>query len=129
MSIADATRIMNENTLLVAMIESGKGVENAAEIAAVEGIDVLHVGSNDLLTEMGIPDQMGSDRHFELCAKVAEACKADGKFFGLGGARDPELQKRFVDMGARFMTTNSDLAFMMAAAQERAKLLRGLDLG
>ena len=128
MPIAEASRALNDQTLLVAMIESGKGVENAPAIAAVDGIDVLHVGSNDLLTQMGISDQMGSDRHFELCGKVAEACKANGKFFGIGGARSPEHQAKFVDMGARFMTTNSDLAFLTAAAGERAKFLRSLNL-
>ena len=60
MPIADACRLHNRNTMLVAMIESGKGVENADEIAAVEGIDVIHVGSNDLLAEDGYP---GTDRN------------------------------------------------------------------
>ncbi len=129
MPIDEACRALNRNTMVVAMIESAKGVENADEIAAVEGIDVVHVGSNDLLTEMGISDQMGSDRHYELCAKVAKACQAHGKFFGVGGARAPEQQAKLVEMGARFMTTNSDLAYLLAGARERAKFLRGLDLG
>ena len=128
MPLSEATKILNENALLVAMIESGKGVENAVAIAEVEGIDVLHVGSNDLLTQLGIPDQTGSDRHFELCEKVAAACRAGGKFFGVGGARNPEHQARLVAMGVRFMTTNSDLAFLMAAARERANYLQGLPL-
>ena len=129
MPAAEACRLHNQNTMLVAMIESGKGVENAEEIAAVEGIDVVHVGSNDLLTEMGISDQIGTERHYELIAKVAKACKAQGRFFGAGGARAPEQQAKMVALGARFMTTNSDLAFLLAGARERAKFLRGLDLG
>lgn len=127
--IAEATRALDENTLVVAMIESGQGVENADAIAAVDGIDVLHVGSNDLMTAVGRPDEMGSKHHFELCEKVAAACRAHGKFFGIGGAREPEQQARFIAMGARFMTTNSDLAFLMAAAAERARQLRALPLG
>ena len=129
MPVVDASRALDENTMLVAMIESGKGIENADEIAAVEGIDVVHVGSGDLLTEMGISDQMGSERHYDLCETVAKACKAHGKFFGVGGARAPEQQARLVEMGVRFMTTNSDLAFLLAGARERAKFLRSLDLG
>ena len=129
MPIADACRLHNRNTMLVAMIESGKGVENADEIVAVEGIDVVHVGSNDLLAEMGIPEQIGTERHYELVAKVGGACRAHGRFFGAGGARSPEQQAKMVELGARFMTTNSDLAFLLAAAGERAKFLRSLDLG
>lgn len=124
----EACRLHNENTMLVAMIESAKGVKNASAIAAVEGIDVVHVGSNDLLAEMGIPEQIGTERHFELVDQVGRACKAHGRFFGAGGARAPEHQAKMVELGARFMTTNSDLAFMLAAAGERAAFLRRLDL-
>lgn len=123
---AEATRIMNEQTLVVAMIESGRGVENAAAIAAVPGIDVLHIGSNDLLNEMGILHEMGRERHFALAARVQEACHAHGKAFGIGGVRVPALQERFIAMGARFLTTNTDLAFLMAAAGDSARGLRAL---
>lgn len=126
MSTAEAIRHLNAETILIAMIESGKGVENADEIAAVEGIDVLHVGSNDLLTEMGLSGQMGTPRHYELCGRVLGAARAHGKVAGIGGARAPEQQVRFVEMGFRYLTTNSDLAFLLAGARDRAKLLRGV---
>ena len=44
----------NEETLVVMMIETPEAVKNAAEIAAVEGVDVLLVGGSDLSTTMGI---------------------------------------------------------------------------
>ena len=40
------------------MIETPEAVANADAIAAVEGIDVLHIGSTDLSTEMGIPGRL-----------------------------------------------------------------------
>jgi len=129
MPIVDASRALDEDTMLVAMIETEKGVENAEEIAAVEGIDLLFVGSGDLLAGMGISDQMGTKRHYDLCEKVAKACKKHGKFFGVGGAREPKQQATLVEMGFRFVTTDSDMAFLLASARERAKMLRGLDLG
>ncbi len=43
---------LNEQTLLMAMIETSEAVENARAIAAVDGIDVLHIGASDLSTEM-----------------------------------------------------------------------------
>jgi 2-keto-3-deoxy-L-rhamnonate aldolase RhmA len=48
---------INEQTLLIAMLETPEAIDNADAIAAVEGIDMLHIGSSDLSTEMGIPGQ------------------------------------------------------------------------
>lgn len=125
-STAEATRLMNAQTLLVLMIESGRGIANVDAIAAVPGFDVLHIGSNDLLTEMGLAAEMGKPKHIELCERVMTACRANGKFFGIGGVRAPDLQARLITMGAQFMTTNTDLAFLMSAAGERARALRAI---
>jgi 2-keto-3-deoxy-L-rhamnonate aldolase RhmA len=126
MPLSQSTRLLNENTLLVAMIESEKGVENADAIAAVDGIDCLHVGSGDLLTQMGIPDRIGSDQHYALLERVIRAARAHGKIAGVGGARGVEMESRFIQMGARFLTTNSDLAYLMAGASQMAKALRAI---
>jgi 2-keto-3-deoxy-L-rhamnonate aldolase RhmA len=124
---AEASRLMNEQIMLVAMIESGRGVENAKEIAAVPGIDVLHIGSNDLLTEMGIPGELGKEKHFTLAQTVRDAARAHGKIFGIGGVRTLELQSRFIAMGARMLTTNSDLAFLIAGMSDRARAMREVE--
>jgi len=58
--VAQAQAQMEEEILLVAMIESDKGVANAAEIAAVPGIDLLFIGGIDLSLELGIPSQFGT---------------------------------------------------------------------
>src|ERR1700692_4468161 len=46
---------LNDNCLLVCMIETIEGLNNVEAIAAVKGVDVLHIGSNDLLANMGKP--------------------------------------------------------------------------
>jgi 4-hydroxy-2-oxoheptanedioate aldolase len=52
---AEVCKVLNEQTLLMAMIETPEALENADSIAAVDGIDVLHIGASDLSTEMGHP--------------------------------------------------------------------------
>jgi 2-keto-3-deoxy-L-rhamnonate aldolase RhmA len=59
---AEVCKVLNEQTLLMAMIETPEAVENADAIAAVDGIDVLHIGASDLSTEMGIPGQYTHER-------------------------------------------------------------------
>jgi 2-keto-3-deoxy-L-rhamnonate aldolase RhmA len=124
---ADAIRLLDAQTMLVAMIESESGVRNAMEIAAVPGIDVIHIGSNDLLTEMGLSGEMGKQKHFALAQQVLDACRKHGKIFGIGGVRTPEIQSRFIAMGARMMTTNSDIAFLMSALSESARAMRSAE--
>src|SRR5204863_107522 len=55
-----------------------------------------------------------------------DACRANGKWAGLGGINDEALIRRYVEMGVRMVLGGSDLGFLMSAASERAKALRGL---
>jgi 2-keto-3-deoxy-L-rhamnonate aldolase RhmA len=107
------------------MIETVEGLSNVEEIAKIDGIDVLHVGCNDLLSDMGKPGAFGDPMMIAAVEKVMAAAKANGKFSGLGGDRDIERQTRFIRGGVQFLTTQSDIAFLMAEAARRTQTLRG----
>lgn len=123
--LTETLRVLNNATLLVCMIETVEGLSNVEEIAKVEGIDVLHVGCNDLLSDMGKPGAFGDPMMIAAVEKVMAAAKANGKFSGLGGDRDIERQTRFIRGGVQFVTTQSDIAFLMAEASRRTQTLRG----
>ena len=53
------------------------------------------------------------------------ACAAAGKFAGSGGDRFAPRQREFIQAGGRFLTTDSDLAFMRVEALRRTTELRG----
>jgi 2-keto-3-deoxy-L-rhamnonate aldolase RhmA len=120
-------RTVNEETLVVAMIESPEGVENCEAIAAVPGIDVLLIGTTDLCFEMGIPGQFGDARVVDAYKKVIAACRKHGRFAGMGGAYTPELFERYIGMGVQFILSGSDFALLMQAAGQRAGLVRGYE--
>jgi 2-keto-3-deoxy-L-rhamnonate aldolase RhmA len=109
--LAESVPALNAATLVVCMIETVEGLGNVDEIAAVEGVDVLHVGCNDLLTDMGKPGAFA-------------AAKANGKYAGLGGERDLARQNAFIKKGVRFVTTQTDLGFLMGAAGQRTADIR-----
>jgi len=114
LSPADAVPALQDNTLVVCMIETKEGLENVEEIAAVDGVDVIHVGSNDLLTAMGKPGTFGSPEHLAALDKVIAAAKKHGKVPGVGGDRNIARQVDFIRKGAQFITTNSEIAFILA---------------
>jgi 4-hydroxy-2-oxoheptanedioate aldolase len=108
---AEVCRRLNEETLLMAMIETPEAVGNADAIAAVDGIDVLHIGASDLSTEMGIPGQYTHDRMRSAFETVAKAAGAHGKAMGVGGVRqDFEFQSWLLRLGVRYLTGGSDVA-------------------
>ncbi len=117
---------INAQTLVVVMIETIEGLRNAEEIAKVDGVDVLHVGSNDLLANMG---KAGQFDHPEIVAAqdhVIKVARANGKWAGCGGNRDVERQVEAIRRGATFVTTQSDIALLMSAATQWAGGVRRL---
>ena len=116
---------LNDATLVVAMLETPRAIENAEKIAAVPGIDVLLMGTNDLCLEMGIPGQLDNERVVAAIDTVIGACKKHGKWPGLGGVYGKELMKRYIARGMRFVLCGSDLAILLAAAQDQATFARG----
>lgn len=124
---AEAMRRLNDNTLLVVMIESPQAVENAEAMAAVEGVDVLLIGAGDLSAEMGVPGQFGEERIEDAYRRVIDAARKHGKFAGMGGIYDRVYAPKYIQMGAQFLLGGSDQSFMMSAASERARFLKGIE--
>src|SRR6202042_614423 len=108
--LATGVPLLNDNCLLVCMIETVEG------FAAVKGIDVLHVGSNDLLANMGKPGKFDDPELVVAQERVIAACRANGIFAGCGGNRDPARQLELIQKGCKFITTQSDIGFLSAAA-------------
>ena len=102
-NVAEAQAAINAEILIVAMLESEEAIANADAIAAVDGIDVVHIGSFDLTSEMGIAGQMGHPRLIAAYETLAAACRKHGKVMGVGGINDEVDLRRYVAMGGRFL--------------------------
>jgi 2-keto-3-deoxy-L-rhamnonate aldolase RhmA len=124
MPVGEQARIINEETLVVVMIESAQGVQNADAIAAVPGIDALLIGTNDFCFELGIPGKFDDPKVADAYKKVIAACRKHGKFPGMGGMYTPELLERHVNMGVQLVLSGSDFQILMQGATARASLVR-----
>jgi 2-keto-3-deoxy-L-rhamnonate aldolase RhmA len=122
--LTQAVPALNDATLVVCMIETVEGLANVDAIAAVDGVDVVHVGCNDLLTAMGLPGRFGCPEIMAAMDRVIAAARKHDKFAGLGGDRDLERQRDLVKKGVRFVTTQTDMGFLMAAASARTAEIR-----
>ena len=126
----EAQAVINEDTSVIAMIESRAGLENVEAIAAVNGVDVLFIGTNDLCVDLGMPGQFDDPQVDAAYRRVIAAARGHGKPAGIGGlATRPDLMARYVAMGARFISVGSDVSFMLTAARQAAETLRALPAG
>ena len=122
--IADVASTINKNMLIVIMLESPEAIDNVDSIAAIDGVDVVLIGTNDLCMEMGIPGDYSNPKVKDAYIKVIEACKKHGKTPGMGGVYNEELMSEYIKMGMRFILSGSDLSFMMQTASQRSNKLR-----
>jgi len=108
-------------TLGIAQIESREAVEAVEQIAAVDGIDVLFIGPNDLTSSMGRLRQFDDPEYRAAVERVVAAAGAAGKTAGIffGSA---ERVEEAIDDGFRLIGIGADSSHMMAGA--RATLAR-----
>jgi 4-hydroxy-2-oxoheptanedioate aldolase len=126
---AEAYAALNDATMIIVQFESAAALAKAEEIVAVEGIDMVLVGLNDLLADWGLPGDYDHPRVREVYANTIALCRKHGKHCGVGGlATRPDLVAEFVKMGARYVSTGTDLGFLAAACATRAKQVREIKL-
>jgi len=123
--VAEATRTMNAETLVVVMLETPQAIGNADAIAAVPGVDVLLIGTNDLAMEMGIPGEFNHAEIVRAYERVIAACRRHNKAPGMGGIYTEDLLAKYVGLGMRMILSGNDLGLIMAGANEKTKFLRG----
>ena len=116
----------NQEILLAVQIEHVDAVARVDAIAAVEGVDCLFVGPNDLCASMGLPPLLEPDvpAFEEALAKVVRAADAHGKTAGiLVGTLATGLMR--LQQGFRFVAIGTDAAMITAGAQSIVQGVRG----
>jgi len=85
---------------------------------------VLLIGTNDLCAEMGIHGDFGHGRVADAFRKMIAASRSHWKFPGMAGIYNEPLMQRYIEMGARFILSGNDAAFLMSSATQRTGFLR-----
>src|SRR5262249_22072351 len=108
---AEKIEALNRRTMLIAQIESPAGLENADAIAALEGIDVLWIGHNDLSIQMALPAHFEHQRFPDAIKRVADACDRHGKAPGVN-AGDLAMAQDWMSQGYRAIGIGGDFRFL-----------------
>ncbi len=114
----------NERTLVIAQIETERGLDQVEKIAAVDGIDVLWVGHFDLSNFMGIPAQFNDPRFDAAMRKVAQVARAHGKAAAFM-ATDAAWIARVREMGYTMIAGGTDSGLLELAVKNLVGQIQG----
>lgn len=112
--VGEKVRQANERTMVIAQIETERGLERVEEIAAVEGVDVLWVGQFDLSSFLGIPGRFDDPRFDAAMRRVAEVARRHGKAAGFM-ATDAAWIARVRAMGYTMIAAGTDTGLLEQA--------------
>ena len=82
---AEAYAAIDAATMVIVQFESAAAIDNADAIMAVDGVDMVLIGTNDLLADYGLPGQYDHPRVHEAYTKTLAACQKHGKHLAVGG--------------------------------------------
>jgi 4-hydroxy-2-oxoheptanedioate aldolase len=115
---------IDERIVGIVQIESVGALQEADEIAAIDGVDVLFVGPADLSHSLGVPGRFDDETYLAALQTVVDACAAHGKAAGIL-VYDTAVVPRHLELGFRFVGIGADGAFVGNGAAQALAAVRG----
>lgn len=106
-------------------LESRRAVENAADIAAVDGVDGIFVGPLDLSLSMDCFGQWDEPEFLDAVESVLSAARDEGVTTGTLATSEAEREQRF-DWDVDYVATGVDLMHLASGATEALEQSRDL---
>ncbi|MBI4278915.1 MAG: hypothetical protein HY660_10700 [Armatimonadetes bacterium] len=116
----------NDDTLIVAQIETLGSVERLDEILSVGSIDVAFIGPADLSTSMGLPGQANHPDVVKAIERTIEGARRHGIAAGIH-LQDVKSVVEWAKRGMRFISYSNDVTFLVdGPARDLAQIREGL---
>jgi 2-keto-3-deoxy-L-rhamnonate aldolase RhmA len=113
----------NERTLVIALVESVRGIGNIEAIMATPGIDLGWLGHYDLTDSMGITAQFDHPNFAIAVDRFLAACAAAGKPAGIVGT-SVEMVRGWRARGFRCLCYGTDVSVFQTALRDALAVLR-----
>ncbi|MCG3212198.1 MAG: 4-hydroxy-2-oxo-heptane-1,7-dioate aldolase [Anaerolineae bacterium] len=113
----------NQETMLIAQIETKEAVANIDEIAATPGVDVALIGPNDLSISLGVGGQLDSPVLHQAIETTIAACLRHGVYPAIH-INETDKAVYWAKKGMRVISTNAEIGFLVKAGAEAATAIR-----
>ena len=114
---------LNARTLVIAQIESERGLAAVDAIGATPGIDVLWLGHFDLTNFLGIPGEFESPKYLQAIQAIVAAARRHGKGLGFMAA-DAGWARRYREFGFNMIAAGLDQTLLQSAIRATLAPLR-----
>ncbi len=106
----------NDETIIIAQLETKEGIANAEDILSVEGVDCALIGPNDLSCDLGRPGDITASE-VQYCIRMAiAAAKKLNKPCGIISGSMP-LLKNCREMGMTVFSCSSEIGLIISGAK------------
>ena len=102
--LGDYVKMANDETMVLGVLESMKGVENISDILDVEGFDGVFIGTNDLSNSLGVPGNTNHPKVLEAIDAILSASLKTKKPIG-GVVRGGETPQQYIEKGFKIVLT------------------------
>ena len=110
--------------IILIIIESRLGAENAEEILSVDGIDGVTIGPMDLSMDLGVFRQFDAPSYIAAVDQIRQAAKKTGKALGSGIYSDEAARAAIRDKDTLLLSHLGDEQILSAGAVKGAAELR-----
>ena len=118
--VSDYVRQQNNQVAILCQIETEEALAEVDGIIGTPGVDAIFFGPGDFAHRIGQIGQIGHPKVFDAMARVAEACRRHGKWWGtLGIGRDHYAKVK--SLGAQLICPGGDVRVMLNGIRELAK--------
>ncbi|MDP7740039.1 MAG: aldolase/citrate lyase family protein [Lentisphaeria bacterium] len=105
----------NDSLLTILQVETAEALAIVDDLAAVDGVDALLLGPNDMSVALGLIGQPEHERVFEAAAAIVEACRKSGKL-AAAQSGDVATARRFRELGMHLVSAGSPVGFLAKQA-------------
>lgn len=107
----------NDRILVIVQLETREGIRNAADIAAVEGVDALFVGPADLSGSLDVFAEWDAEELMTAITKAIEAGQEANVPVGTLAVREDNIKPR-VEQGFDYLVVGKDTTTLLERNQE-----------
>lgn len=126
--VSERVGISDRDTVVQVLLETPEAIANADAIAAVDGVDIVALGLNDLSAMLGRLGQVEDEALTAYCRQVIATAHRHGKIALIGGTAGPGHFASLVALGAApFVFAAIDTDLFVEALARRLDVWRASD--
>jgi 4-hydroxy-2-oxoheptanedioate aldolase len=122
--VADYFKHADDEVCLMVQVETRQAISQIEAMAAIDGIDVIFIGPQDLAADLG---HLGNPAHPDVQAAMADAItriRKAGKIAGILAFAEADARK-WIAHGAQFVAVTSDQFLLSRSTDAVVKAFRG----